>query len=196
MTKHGHHQSTNKFDSHSPRVRIEHVYDPREGVGALLGSRSGVYQGGATAVEQKEAAVCSRGSVVAYSDAKILFPGKTPLRNTLPSEDGRKSHLAAILGAKVPTLSRFTHLQRLKVANCVKPRSRVEHLVHLHHLGGRVLERNTDHLSNGTRHRASRRYMSSWYPRTPSKFQVMGSSPDEFSIFLTLVPAKIGRDFS
>ena len=35
----------------------------------------------------------------------------------------------------------------------------------------------------------------SWYPRKPSKFQVMGSSPGEVSLFLTFVPGKIGRDF-
>ena len=35
---------------------------------------------------------------------------------------------------------------------------------------------------------------SSWYPRKPSKLQVMGSSPGEV-LFLTSVPGKIGRDF-
>ena len=42
-------------------------------------------------------------------------------------------------------------------------------------------------------HRSPR--WSSWYPRKPSNFQVMGSSPGELSLFVTFVPGKIGRDF-
>ena len=34
------------------------------------------------------------------------------------------------------------------------------------------------------------------YPCKPSKFQAMGSSAGELSIFLAFVPGKIGRDFS
>ena len=32
---------------------------------------------------------------------------------------------------------------------------------------------------------------SSWYPRKPSKFLVMGSNPGEWSLFLTFVPEKL-----
>lgn len=52
------------------------------------------------------------------------------------------SNRSVVLSAEVAT-----HLQGLKVANGVKPRPRVEHLVHLDHLGGGVLKRNANQLT-------------------------------------------------